>query len=283
MPIGEMQFGDYNFFNVRPLFEQVFQQADQTTDLVGWTEASGLFTMTNLHSLQCLEAGELVYNGTALNTLIQQKKIEETQAGRSDLAIGFSIATTPSSIIEIRTRRLDSDNFVGTVMDFGNSTLNIRKVETGVSTTLNSRTYDWQCEYTDSHMVFLASFSDQLFVVVDGFLALSTTCSTGTDRYGFSVSVDQLDPEEITQFYFSCAFQVYENPPPQFESSTDLLVMFRKLMKEEIDNPPTYDWNTYHTALELYEKYRNMGMTDQEWAENGYGLEYPATEKWFNR
>ena len=285
MPIGEMQFGDYNFFNVRPIFEEVFQQADQTTDLVGWTEASGIFTLTNLHSLQCLEVGELVYAGTALNTLIQQKKITETQPGRADLTIGFSIATTPSSIVEIRARRLNGNNFVGAIIDFDSSLLSIRQMVAGVSTTLNSVYYDWKCLSTGSHMVFFAMFSDQLFVVVDGFLALSATCSNNTDQYGFSIAVEQLESEyfpdtDITQFYFACAFQVYENPAPQLEDSADLMVMFRKMIKEQIEDPYEYDWNSYHNALELYDNYRNVGMPDQEWAEKGYGLEYPATEKW---
>ncbi len=53
------------------------------------------------------------------------------------------------------------------------------------------------------------------------------------------------------------------------------------MMKQQIENPSVYNFDTYNQAKKLYDKYRNLGYMDEEWNLKGYPIEYPSTEKWF--
>lgn len=278
---GDLIFGGYSLLS-RPLFEEGFQQIDQTTDLSdNWTEVSGTFTTLGMYSMQCLEAGEILYSGTPINQLQPLRLVTVPTSITSDIAIGLVVNTPLRTKLEIRTRRQDANNYIGAYIDYENSQLAIRKVEAGVATELVGKSYDWHCAYTSSHMIFLCTYGSHIFVVVDGHVAAEADSSSFSSEFGFSYSVDQLDDETIAELYSSVVLQVFQNCDPQLEDSSDLYVLFRKMIKQQIENPSEYNFDTYNKAKKLYDKYRNLGYMDEEWNSKGYPIEYPSTEKWF--
>ena len=62
---------------------------------------------------------------------------------------------------------------------------------------------------------------------------------------------------------------------------SNLYLEFRRRIKNEIEMPEERNWETFKRALELYNKHRNTGFTDEEWTNLGYPIKAPTAEEWF--
>lgn len=274
---------DFSNFRVsdRTLFSERFANIREQIDYSdNWTEASGMFTMAPTYYMQALEIGELVYSGTSLAS--ERLRIESPDSDSFNVAIRLSLFAAGASVVEIRCRRTDDQNYIGLVLDYETDTLSLRQCVGGVYTVLASRSYNFQEEYNDFNLVTLGMHDENLFAMVNDYIALETISSEHLTASGFSLAVLSTDPYEEIQLFYVGVHETFAYPEDELDDA-DLYVLLRRNVKESIENPETRDWRSFVNARTLYFRYKDMGRNDFEWSIAGLPLKEPVTEEWFNR
>jgi hypothetical protein len=275
-----MDLIDFHIREAPAIFAERFQNTEEQIEYTSnWNAVSGLFTMEGLYSLECLEDGEFLYNGTPINILRSALPKDSTNC---NVAIRLSFWSGGSAKVEIRARRVDDDNYIAMEMDFGIDLITIKYKLAGVETVISEINYPFSDEYADFYLVAFGMHEDSIFVMINDYQVHSTFCSYFLSYDGLSINVSGADPYVLTELYYLSIHEVYAHPEPQMEDHLDdLYVMFRKLMKEQVENPPVRDYKSFVDAKTLYQTYKNLGYTDSQWQLLGYPIKEPGTEEWF--
>lgn len=239
-----------------------------------WINPVGEFTTRNEKWLEVLKPGEMVYSGESLLNL------SHLQTGHANFSFIINFMSVRDLKFELRLRRLDDQNFIALEVDYENQSLAIKKMESGISTVLNSMPFKWNI-YTSAYGVELWTFEDRIEGHVNKYPFITATSSFNMNVPGISLYVPELWDNNIPRFYKIWVYDVDEYPDPQLETSTDLLLLERKKLKQAIENPTSYTWATFTESRKNWEKGKDYGKTDAEWSFLGYPIREPYFEKWY--
>ncbi len=239
-----------------------------------WTEnPSASFTTASGLLLEALLAGELVYSGTALDEL------RLVAASEANYAICATFLGREDLKVEIRGRRLDANNFIGLYIDLEANTVSIRRMLAGVPTTL-AATHTFKVDGTDIYEASLWMNGDYLYGFINGKEVVQTDATNFQTSHGFSINIPELNEGDGATFNEVKVFELSDFSSPSL-NPVNLQVLFRVMMKEEIEEPSVRSWQSYQRARLLWERHRNFGRSDGAWEALGYPIKEPTTEQWF--
>lgn len=234
-----------------------------------WSIASGDFTTRYESHLRVLEPGELVYSGDELST--------------SDVAIECKFFAVEDTIIEIRGRRSsDGSSYISLNMDLENDTITLSEVSDTTTTVLDitNKVFDWNGYF--AYTLMLVMNGSKIFGYVQRGLFLEGTSSLNSTETGFSIYVPQIWEEEPFKIKKIIVSNTHKWPDPKLEDKDwDLMLQHRKRLKELCESPPERTQSYFLQAREAWNKHRNDGRPDVEWANLGYPIREPVAEEWF--
>lgn len=71
-------------------------------------------------------------------------------------------------------------------------------------------------------------------------------------------------------------------PDPRLSDNSDLNLVLRKLVQEQLDNIQPNDWDAYRRARVHWDRNRNIAWSDTTWERLGFPWTKPLTEDWFD-
>ncbi len=272
--------GSLQFRSKAPLFIDQFRYVG-THHLPGseslpdtWTIVSGNWTTSGEQILEVLEEGELLYDG------IKLKDLSYFISDNSNFRLVVRIYGKEDLKFELRGRRVDANNYISLFVDFENDQISLRKSNSGTVTTLKTKSYDLQYDGRRPYNFELWMFDNTITACVNMNDIMTVTEPDHRTADGFSLSVPAINEDHPITFNAIGAFDLTAFNDPQFEDDpSNLQVMFRKLIKTEIETPSTRDYASFTNAHKLYEKYKDRGgRINQEWAAFGYPIRKPPTD-----
>lgn len=270
-----MNIGVYKIEERALFFEHFYNLEEQIDYSLNWTELSGLFTMRGLYSMQCYQAGELQYNGIPIDTAIKNS-LPSPDNSNNNTAIWIEFSSSGYTQIEIKGRK-DGDNCISVLCDLGAQTVSIRKWISGTPEILAERSYVWDDEYSSSIKLMLCMYDNRIFVIINGTEVICALSENFLTNFGFSISVPLLDDSYATQFFSAGVSEIYHYPDSTPLDKTDLLVMFRDLLKAKLDVSPR-NYRSYVTDKKSWELYKDLGLSDEQWSYMGREVNKPVTE-----
>lgn len=243
-----------------------------------WTNSpTGAFTTSDGIVLRCRTVGELIYSGTSLRDL---KHVDLSSS--SNYSITFLTIGRANAIFEIRGRRLDSDNYISFKLDFSTQTISLNQNDSGVLTILESTSYDLISDKLKLYAISLRFLDDNIFGYINGYRAIESMSNNLLTTHGFSLYVPEIDSSDPVGFSELSVAEVVEAVDEQLEiDNSDLMVRFRKQIRDEIKNPTSLDWSTFKKIRSLWEFDKDVKLPDKVWANKGYPIEEPTTERFF--
>lgn len=258
-----------------PIFADYFQyripsQIPSSTSIPDhWTIESGEFTTRFHRDLKVLSPGEMVYNGDPLNDLV-------TVGEYGDFSIIVNFWGQEDLQFEIRARRTEN-HYVAFGVDFTNN--KVYSVGTdGLDQIDVAHVMKYDGRYF--YVAELMCFEDHIYCFLNGSMLAHREFNVNTTVDGFSLYVPTVS--SVSSFMSIGAHQLTTPPARALENDpSNLMVLFRKLMKEEIENPETETWESFVRAETLYSNHSNLWYINQTWEELGYPIQKPSTEDWF--
>lgn len=231
---------------------------------------SGNFTTGNESFLKVSTPGVMKYNGQPLRAIRKQE-------GNANYAIVFRFLGADDLEFEIRARQQDEDylavkiSFADqkiTLFGIGNSNLTPSEVS---HTLLSGRLYSLELWMLD----------EKIYVKLNGSPVITAFWSENFQYHGFSLSVLALPSSGFASFFASAVHELtpFQNQP--LLDSSDLLVQYRELIRQQADNPDS-DWRSFIRRVETYKRHRNLGHPNDDWRTFGYPLNEPSSDEWFN-
>lgn len=242
---------------------------------VNWKIISGNWTTNSQWWLESIEPGELLYIGTGFHELTHQELTDP-----ANFAITITFKAIEDLKFEIRTRRSDDSNFISLEIDFENNKLKIKKTEAGTETILDDQNFKWD-ENRNAYGIELWTYYDRIEGYVNRMPFAAAISDFNQTKDGFSICVPEMWNDQTNKFYNLWIQNVDAYPEPQLEFSDDLMVLKRKELKQTIENPISYDWETFTQARKIWEKGKDYGKNDEEWASLGYPIREPFFELWY--
>ncbi len=241
-----------------------------------WTIASGNWTTRNESRLLVLEAGELVYSGTSL------KSLSQFSSTNANFILQLRVWGKEDAKFEIRGRRTDANNYISLFVDFENNEISLRKANSGTITTLETIGFTLRFDTTQysKHDFQLWMFDDTITACANFNDIITITEADHKTSDGFSLAVPEINEDSPISFSIFVAKDIDDFNDPQLEQDpSDLHVLFRKLMKVEIETPTVKDWNTFKRAHTLYKKYKDRGGRNNTiWTFLGYPVRKPPSD-----
>jgi len=246
-----------------------------------WTIVSGDWTTRSERYLKVDQPGELLYNGDSLYDM----KLTKTTNANFSFDIGFRARDELK--IEIRARRSDADNFVSFFIDFENQQIQLKKTVATVETVLATESHILRYKNANEEIYYGVTFwlyEDALMGYVNNYPFIQATLDFNTTVEDWSIYVPEMYTDEEPIFVYTAATEVKAYPDaPIYTSSVDLYLQFRLKLIEQIENPSVRDWASLKTALDAWERGKDIGRLDEEWAELGYPVFKPTPEAWFGK
>jgi len=246
--------------------------------LNNWTDDDAAFNNDIRPGIiEVVSAGELVYNGTSLEGYLGDES-SETDA---DWAIRLVLRSTDNLKLTLRGRRQDADNFIGFHVDFENDVAQLIKTIDGSPIILEQTEHQFREDGFNTYVLGLWMQGTNIHGYVNHFNLTHVLCSSFRTSQGFSIHVPEINESDPPKLFGVYVHRTNPQNDPQLTDPSNLLVQARLLMKEEIENPATYDWTTFKKAQALWRTYKDQGYSDEQWEEFGYPMHRPTSEEWF--
>ena len=221
-----------------------------------WVVNSGSFTTSEERDLVVSQAGELEYQGTVLSDLVRSISDD------ANYAIRLYFFGMEDLTVEIRSRRSD-DYHIAFGVDLGNNLVYID----GKSPTQTVRLAEVEHNFTlnESYEMDLWAFGNTIFGILNRSILIETRWTNEITNYGFSINVPSIpattkwrgNTVHLKHFaaYDLMAAPVADDTP---DPDLDLPTLFRRMIKEELENPTVKDWNSFKKARMHSNKHRDF-------------------------
>ena len=171
---------------------------------------------------------------------------------------------------------------MGMTVNLETDTVSIVRSTSGTETILTSVSHDFKNDGEYRYILELWFQGTDIRAFVNGFNVASYVTGSFRTSPGFSLHTGTINFSDLPRIYEVKAFELTEQNEQALEfDPSNLLVDFRKRMKEEIENPAERTWATYIKARKLYDKYKDQGFKNETWEEFGYPIQKPSSEEWF--
>lgn len=252
------------------LFVDMFQYRGRE-DLPGsksipdhWNIISGRFDTSNERNLFCSQPGILQYSGEPFDT--------------NNVAYAIRFSVQDNLHFEIRGRQSnDGLQYVGLEVNAENKTIQINSIKNTSETIIIRNDYQFNQKYYSMELCLINE--KDYYLIING-----STVARGELPHEHSEPNYGLELHSFTSpSYFSAIAvqEIKEFNEPQEHDEKDLYTIFRKKIKEQIENPTEKNWQTFANAKKLWERGRNIGRHDSLWEILGYPIEEPRPEAWF--
>lgn len=233
----------------------------------------GQFTTKDGMVMQCLGAGELI-----LSTPLSSYQLRNPKS-KPNYGIFWTTIGRENMIFEIRARRVDENNYVSMEIDSINNVIKIKQKISGSENTLASTNYNIVHEILTVYEFGFIMLNDHLSARINGNQVLTADCQL-FDAHGTSINVPSVFEEDPIAFSALNIYETYEYNQPQLNND-NLIVLFREMIKNNIECKNDRTWNTFKRAKKLYDLYKNFGFSDRTWTHFGFPIEEPKSETWF--
>lgn len=232
------------------------------------------FTTKDGMVMQCLTSGELIFNSSLVNLQIRNNSSEGNY-----LITWFTIGRE-NMIFDIRGRRSDENNHISLEINAETNRIRIKQTISGIETVLASVDYAIEHELLTVYNFSLLLLGDLVYGLVNDTEIIRATTSISPTIHGTSLYVPNVFEEDPVAF---SAFSLRETDTYQNLSfdNHEIFRLFRQLLKENIQCPDELNWSTFIRANKLYEKFKDLGFPNDFWADRGYPIDKPQSEKWF--
>lgn len=181
---------------------------------------------------------------------------------------------------EIRGRRSDASNYVAMKINAANSTIQLVEKIAGVESVLTTANYVFHSDILVLYECGLWIMDEHIYARINGAEIVRTTTSVPKTAHGMSLYVPEVFDEDPVAFSHVAVKETTEHELPSLNND-NLLVMFRDMVKNNIECPNHRDWETFKRAKKLYERFKDLGYSDETWTNFGFPLEKPQAETWF--
>lgn len=265
-----------------PLFSDSFRYRG-SLDLPGsetlpahWDAVSGAFTTKSERHLEVTATGEMVYSGTRVNILAHRLSTS------GDYAIVIMFYSQKGLAFQLRGRRESSTKYIAVSVDL-DGTLALIEENSG-TTTLIERNYNWNLNEQVYYNIQLWMIGQTAYAFVNSSPVFSAAIPAVTKEIdGFSLSVSNLGTASKARFHKFGVHQLISYPSPTLpEDGSDLFLLYRKLIKEQIEESAIHDWDNFKKARQFWNLHRNLGHRNDIWESMGYPIRQPYAEEWLN-
>ena len=256
-----------------PFYTEPFIYSTPSPD---WAAVGGNISLTNERFAIVTAPGEIKYVGTPLNQISGQTT--------PDIAFTLYFYSQPDTHIELRTRRLDDENYIAVEFDQINRYFRLIKVISNEVTELDVFPHSLRPSNVGLNHLFrgykknaiaLWMYGGNLYGFLNGALFLQATDVTFNDQFGFSIYSTAVG-QKIEKLY---AAQLFPQPPEN-PNVPDFWSYYRHVLQYLVD-PEVKTWETLKKAFEAYDLFRNKFYNDATWTMLGFPLYRPTTEMWF--
>lgn len=220
--------------------------------------------------------GEVIYTGLSLHDYLGLTSVDD-----ANYAFVVQVLGTRNLQLDLRVRRVDENNFIALQIDSEADTVTLIKTESGVDTVLDQGTYSFEWEGIHFYNIEIGMYADTIIGLINHLEVVSATSVTFRTEPGFSLYFPTVDSQDIVALYQFKAIETLADIPPSLNDPDNLYLQFRLNIKEQIENPAEYTWESYQKAVKFYEQ-RHVGMPDKEWALLGYPIRKPVPAQWFS-
>lgn len=230
-----------------------------------WEILSGTWSI-NKGALRVTYPGEIQYIGDA--------------EVPPDAAIVLRFCNPDDMKLEIRGRK-NGDDYVCFGLDFENQTIYLVKNEGSTRTVLKTESHP----LGTTPKLFetgLWMYDDTIMGFINGAYCIGVTSSFNQTETGWSVYVPEIYENIITEFWPVSVYSLkaYPSEPTIPDDPANMYQQYRKKLKERVENPSEFTYDTFLYALTSWKDMRNWGATDEIWAELGYPIYPPLPENW---
>lgn len=230
-----------------------------------WTTLSGTFDIRR-GSLRVQSPGEVEYASDEIP---------------ANAAIVLGFFSVDEMKVEIRARR-DGGDYVCLAIDMEANTISLLEYEGGVSTVLATQAHTF---YTDPSTLYEIGFwlyDDSLIGFVNGAYIIGATSALNVDKTGWSLYVPEIYENIITSFKLVRVYTIKEYPssPTIPDVPSDYHQQYRKKLKGYCETPADISYQSFLHARTSWEKMKDFGKKDEQWAELGYPIYPPMPENW---
>lgn len=256
-----------------PIFFDGFIYRGVSFDLPDeWTAISGQFSTSNEKELICTSPGILRYTGIALSDLLNFTA--------PNFAWVVRLFGQENTVFTLRVREDHSaGTYLGVKIDFANNQITV--IDNGLVLTTHVLDYTLKSASIDYYDIELITMgANDYWVLINGNPVFnnSPVLSGNHVADGFSIEVNSED--EIAFSKFAVHDIVAFPDPPAEEDLSNLFLVFRKEMKEQIENPTERTWETYKAARRLWKARNSFGLSNEQWENLGYPIREPLPEEW---
>lgn len=249
------------------------------TDLPGsatlpsvWSLVSGEFTTSDEKRLICQSPGILRYIGTSVMT--------RAKIANPDFAWVLRLFGQSELQCQLRVRENISGNaYIAVEINFPENTISV--IEDNI--VIASRSYALRTDNITYYSVELWTLSSNLYwVVINGNPALFGTYNNSHTHDGFSLEVLRI-PSNGAKFSKFAVHKISAyNEPATVIDGSNLFLLFRMAIKQEIEDPLVRNWETFERARKLWTFHRDVGKSNSSWEQDGYPIREPLPEEWLN-
>lgn len=240
-----------------------------------WTcNPSRSFTTKDGMVMQCIDEGELIYNKSL--TDLQIRNTPE----QSNYSISWTTIGRENMNFEIRTRRLDENNFLSFEIDAENNLIQLKQTISDIETILTTKEYIFHHDILVVYEVSIITLNSYVYGYINGDKILEANTVLSPTYHGMSLYVPFVFDDDPVAFSLVSIQETTEQEDPILNND-NLLVMFRELIKNNIECPTHKDWETFKRAYELYHRFKDLGYKDATWTNFGYPIKEPKSQSWF--
>jgi len=240
-----------------------------------WEVLEGSFTTSDEQQLICTSPGTLRYVGESFGDIVfglgQNVAYVIRLFGQDDLQ--FEMKCRQNSI---------ATHNISLNVDFATGTIRVISRTSSIENILVTNNYPFRFGPTDYYSIELWTIGDQYWVVINGTnIANGTLTNTHSNvNHGFDLNIQSI-PSEGAKFAKFAVHELEEFPDvePNYDGS-NLYILFRDLMKTQVESPTTRNWQTFLRARKFWDLQRNTGKHNRLWEISGYPIEEPLPENW---
>ena len=276
LPVEELPVGELPNDNETALLTATFHSRDGVLPSI-WSNSSSAFTTADRINLKAVSAGELIYTGTSLRELAK-----DSTGSDADFSIIVQCIGAKNAKFSIRGRRQDANNHISLSVDFSTNKLRIIETTAGTEVVLNTGTHTLRTTGLNIYTFGLWMQGSNLHARINAFEFITAVNSSFVTKNGFSIYVPEVNTSDPLLITAVLAHELKAQVAPSKEGDpSNLLVTFRKQIKETIEDPAERTWATFVEAINAYNQGKDVGFTNETWEELGYPIQRPTAEEWF--
>ena len=226
--------------------------------------------------LQPVTEGELIYQGTRLNDL----RYHTPTYSRYNVLVGFRGFRGANCSLdfhfEIRQRRSSNNTYVGCEVNSDGDSITLFEKQSGVTTA--TATFNHLFNLNRFNWLELWVYDNKAYVLVNGGFIGELTVSTSTED-GFSLYAYPSADGTFCRFYQLQAKELEPQPSEQLDG-TDLFVVLRQTIRNQVNNPIPGDIAEFKRVWNLWFANKDLPIPDHQWWEMGFPLREPPVEEW---